>query len=364
MKAKYLLFFIVLMFIPKIVFASDMLSEEYQLSLYNAKVIEVVDVKNYKDTTVQTLKIKILNKDLKDHESIIKNTLSFNGSDIKLKKGDKISVHMEKDDGEYKFYFEGYDKTGSLIVLSIIFIICTIAFGGIKGIKSLIALVFTILLILFGLVPLLLKGHNPIILSIITCVISTILTFSITNGFTKKSLIAILGVTAGLIISGLIAYIFALTTRITGFASGDAQMLQYLPSGIVFDFKGLLFASIIIGALGACMDVSMEITSSLSEIKKHHPKISNVELIKSGFNIGKDMMGTMINTLILAYSGTSLSTILIFIGFNKGFSDIINLDSITTEIIRSLSGSIGLLFAIPATIFLFIFFNKGGHYEK
>ena len=349
---------IISILIPNKLAAISNLNEEYQNNLYKAKVLSVTTKEEYNDTTVQILKIKILDKDYKDYQTTIRNTLTNKGSDIVLKKSDIISVYLVEEGNEVNFYFHSYDKSFSLLLLCIIFITCIIVFGGIKGIKALISLILTILLILFILVPLLLKGYNPILLSIITCLLATIITFVVTNGFTKKSLIAILGVSAGLIIGGIIAYVFSYLTRVSGVASDDAQMLQYLPGGIVFDFKGLLFAGIMIGALGACMDVAMEITSSLIEIKNHQPNVTEKELIKSGFNIGKDIMGTMVNTLILAYTGGSLSTILIFTGFNKSFTEIINLDSITIEIIRAITGSMGLLCAIPCTVFIFIFINR------
>lgn len=358
MKNRILLFLVVLIVPLNIYATNNALKEEYQLNLYEAKVLEVVETIEIKDTNIQILRIQIINNDYEGYETQIRNTLTGNGYDIKLNKGNKITVHMELSDNEPSFYFYSYDKSRHLFVLGIIFVITMIIFGGIKGLKALLALILTIILILFGLVPLLLKGYNPIILSIITCILSTIITFTITNGFTKKSLIAIFGVSFGLLAGGLTAYIFGVVTKITGFSTENAQMLQYLPGGIIFDFKGLLFAGIIIGALGACMDVAIELTSSLIEIKKHQPNISDKELIKSGLNIGRDIMGTMVNTLILAYTGGSLATILIFMGFNKNFNEIINLDSIATEIIRSLSGSMGLLFAIPFTIFGFIFITR------
>ena len=364
MKNKLYILLTLLCFIPTLVFAqNDKLSEEYQLNLYKAEVIDVSNEK-VKDATIQTIKIKILNRDYKGYKTTIKNTLTNNGHDIKLNKRNKISVHMEMNEEKPSFYFHSYDKSFSLLVLCIIFTICILIFGGLKGLKALIALILTILLIFLLLIPLLLKGYSPILLSIVTCVLATIITFIITNGFTKKTLTAILGVSFGLLVGGIIAYLFGIFTKVSGVSTENAQMLQYLPSGIIFDFKGLLFAGIIIGSLGACMDVAMELTSSLIEIKTHHPKISDKKLIKSGFNIGKDIMGTMVNTLILAYTGGSLSTILIFVGFNKSFSEVINLDSITIEIVRALSGSIGLLFAIPFTIFAFIFLNKRGSHEK
>lgn len=364
MRNKILLFLLLLIFPLSVYAESNELSEEYQLNLYKAKVIEATKTTKTEDTEIQYLKIKILNRDYKNYETEITNTLTNNGYDIKLKKGDNISVHMELNEDTPSFYFNSYDRSNHLLFLVIFFIICVMILGGLKGIKALISLVITILLILFGLVPLLLKGYNPILLSILTCIISSILTFVITNGFSKKTASAIVGVSGGLLVGGLIAYIFGVFAKITGFSSGNAQMLQYLPNGVNFDFKGLLFAGIIIGSLGACMDVAVSLASSLTEIKNHNPNINNKELIKSGFNIGKDIMGTMVNTLVLAYTGGALASILIFIGFNKGFNEIINLDSIATEIIRSISGSMGLLFAIPFTIFSFVFFSKGGKNEE
>lgn len=360
MKAKKIIILLLILLLPLTVFAdTSNLKEEYQIELYKAKVLEIIDTIVLEDTEIQTLKIEITNKEFKGEESVIKNTLTGNNYDIKLNEGDKITVIMqENDNADPSFYFHNYDKTNHLIILITIFSLSVLILGGMKGFKALLSLVFTIFLILAVLVPLLLKGYNPIILSILTCIISTIVTFIITNGFTKKTLIAIIGVSGGLLIGGLIAYIFGILAKITGFSSENAQMLQYLPGNISFDFKGLLFAGIIIGALGACMDVAMEITSSLMEIKKHNPKITDKEIVKSGFNIGKDIMGTMVNTLILAYTGGSLSTILIFTGFEKTLSEVINLDSIATEIIRAISGSMGLLFSIPITIGAFIFITK------
>ncbi len=357
-KVKFLISLLFLL-IPNIVLAENTnISEEFQTDIYVAKVIEVLDETNYNDTLVQTLKIELISTKFKGEIDEIKNTLTGNENDIPLESGDKINVIAVEENGENSFYFHSYEKSNSYILLMLIFIIIILILGKIKGFKALISLVLTILLIIFGFIPLLLNGYDPIILSILVCIISTIFTFTITNGFTKKTLIAIIGVIGGLLFAGIIALIFSNLMHLTGVAGESEQMLFYLPYDITFDFKGLLFAGIIIGALGACMDVSMEITSSLMEIKSHHPKIKDNELIKSGFNIGKDIMGTMVNTLILAYTGSSLPTILLFVGFEKSFSEIINLESIATEILRALAGSIGLLATIPITIFIFVLLHK------
>jgi len=346
---------------PLIIFAdSSNIKEEFQVDLSKAKVLEIVEVIQVNTSSTQVLKIELLSGDFQGSVALIRNSISGSENQIELKVGSKISVYTEVVEGKPSFYFHSLDKTNSLLILVSLFILAMIAFGGMKGIKALLSLSLTIALILFGLVPLLLEGYNPIILSVLTCIIAAVLTFVITNGLTKKALVAIIGVSGGLVIGGLIAYVFGHITHVSGISTENAQMLQYLPQEISLDYKGLLFAGIIIGALGACMDVAIELTSSLIEIKRHQPNISEKELIKSGYTIGKDIMGTMVNTLILAYTGGSLATILIFTGFEKSFSEIINLDSITTEIIRAISGSMGLLFAIPFTILTFIIVYRAG----
>ncbi len=357
-KNKIFYFFIIFIIPINIFASSENLSEEFQTDLYVAKVIEIIEVKEINDTKIQSLKIEILSEKFKGEKDIITNTLTGGSNDIELSVGDKINVVATIDEENVSFYFHSFEKSNYLMLLIIIFMLFVILLGKLKGIKALISLIITILIIIYGLIPLLLKGYSPILLSVGTCIMSTILTFTITNGLTKKTLIAIIGVVGGLIFAGIIASLFSSIMHLTGVASESEQMLYYLQLDFEFDFKGLLFAGIIIGALGACMDVAMELTSSLTEIKSHNPNICDRKLISSGFNIGKDIMGTMVNTLILAYTGSSLSTILLFIGFEKNMSEIINLESISTEIVRAIAGSIGLLAAIPITIFVFIVLNK------
>ncbi len=354
-KIIYILISIIIVLPISVNAYSNNLSEEFQSELFTAEILEILGRESYESSIIQSLKIEILNGEYKGDTFVITNTITNTENDIKLEPGDKINVVNY---GDNEFYFHSYEKSNYLLLLTIIFALLVIFIGKFKGLKALLSLILTILLILFVLVPLLLKGYNPIPLSILICILATVITFGITNGITKKSLIALIGVSGGLIAAGIIIYIFTHLMNLSGMASESEQMLLYLPGDITFDFKGLLFAGIIIGALGACMDVAMELTSSLFEIKAHKPNIEDKDLMKSGFNIGKDIMGTMVNTLILAYTGTSLPTILLFVGFEKNFIEIINLESISIEILRAMSGSIGLLLTIPITILIFIAISK------
>ncbi len=349
---KIILLF-VLFFMPQI-HAQGTISEEYQYDLYRGRVIEVNEktvVEDEQKTVIQEAKVKILNRDFKDQTVTITNTLTGDPIyDMPLHDGSYVTIHYE----ENNFYFIGYDNTRPLIILLSIFLLSLIVIGGIKGVKALLALTITVSLIIGIMIPLLLRGINPILASIFVCALATVITFSIIAGINKKSLSATIGTTGGLILGGLIAYSFSHFARLSGFSTNDASMLLYLPNAPLFDFRGLLFAGIIIGALGAAMDVAISIASALTELQKENPNITKANLIKAGFNIGRDVMGTMINTLVLAYIGGTITMMLLFVGFQTSFYHLINLDFVATEVVRAVTGSIGLLFAIPLTIFAFV----------
>lgn len=351
------LLIVLLVFIPINVFATSGVSEEFTYDLYRARILDVettTEVINGVKSVSQIATAEIINRDKKGEEVEIYNFLSGDPVyDMELKENTIATINY---DGS-EFHFIGYDNFRPMVLLVALFAGLLLLIGGIKGMKALVALIITISLIVAVMVPLLLRGLSPIFVSVLISSIATLLTFLIISGRNKKTLIATLGTTTGLISGGAIAYIFGMLFRLTGFSSNDATMLLYLPNQINFDFRGLLFAGIIIGALGASMDVSISIASSLNELKVQKPNIKANELVKSGFNIGKDIMGTMINTLVLAYVGGSLTTLLIFVGFNTSFYHIANLDFFATEVVRAVAGSVGLLIAIPATIMFFVIFN-------
>ncbi len=350
---KILLVICILFLMPTLE-AQPIISEEYQYDLYRGRVVEVEEKTIFEDDErkiIQEATVKIINRDKKNREIKIINTLTGDPVyDMPLTKGAYVMLHYESDN----FYFISYDNTRPMIVLFLIFLVSLIVIGGIKGIKALLALAITISLIIGVMIPLLLKGISPILASIFICTMATIITFVIIAGVNKKSISAIVGTTGGLILGGLIAYAFGNLARLSGFSSTDASMLLYLPNAPLFDFRGLLFAGIIIGALGAAMDVAISIASALSELQKENPKIETKNLIKSGFNIGRDVMGTMINTLVLAYVGGTITVMLLFVGFDISFYHVINLDFVATEVVRAVAGSIGLLFAIPITILSYV----------
>jgi len=167
-----------------------------------------------------------------------------------------------------------------------------------------------------------------------------------------------MGTSFGVIIAGIIAFYVGNKASLSGLSAEEATMLMYIPQGIEFNFRQLLFAGIIMGSLGAAMDIGISIASSIEEIHKANPRLSRGRLFRSGMNVGKDVMGTMVNTLILAYTGTSIPMLLLFMAYETELSKVFNLDVIATEVVRSLSGSIGLILTIPITALFASYYSK------
>ncbi len=262
--------------------------------------------------------------------------------------GDKILLVNETDyNGESKWYFVEYSRTSALVVLGIVFLGLILLFGKHKGVKTLISLIFTVLSIFIVYIPAILGGQNIYAWTIVTCAFITISTVLIVYGYSKKTITTALGCIGGVLVAGLLTLIMNGVLRLTGFVDENAIYLQQLNASI--DLKAIIFGGILIGAVGAIMDVSIDISSSLYEVASKLEKPDFKTIIRSGFNIGKDIMGTMTNTLILAYIGSSLSTVLLLTASNHSLVYLFNLEMITVEILQALAGSIGILTTIPLT---------------
>ena len=169
------------------------------------------------------------------------------------------------------------------------------------------------------------------------------------GGFNKKTVSAILGTLFGLIVAAMIAIEVGGLSHITGVVDDEFYLLGFLPLKSSFSYQGLLFSGIIIGSLGAVMDVSMSIASAINELTEHSYNMSPLKLIAAGMNVGKDAIGTMTNTLILAYMGGSIYMMLVLTAENATLAELINSEAIATEILRSMAGSIGIILTVPFT---------------
>lgn len=334
--------------------------EDTDYIIFKAKVLEIEyddtaekrNVSLEADIRYQHLKIEILDGSHKGETMTIRHTIEriMPGYYI-FKAGDKLLIRATEDNGKIetvKIQEKVRDTQVYLIVG--LFVTLLLIIGGIKGLKTLVSLVIAVAMIFFGYIPLIIKGVSPILASLGISIPVVIITLIIISGKNIKTFVAIIGTSLGVIISGILAFIFGNFAHLTGLADDSSISLAYIPQFRNLDYKGILFGTILIGAIGAIMDVAISIASALYEINDLDKNISKKNMIISGMNIGKDMMGSMSNTLILAYVGTTLHLIILFIVYKIRFTEIINLDSIATEIIRAMAGSIGLIITIPVTV--------------
>jgi len=264
--------------------------------------------------------------------------------------GDRVLVSAEVVNGELiNAHLADYARDQYLVYLIGGFVLALVVIGGLKGVKAVVTLLITGLAVGWVLLPLLLKGYNPIVLAVLVSAAVVALTFALVGGLGVKTLAATIGTTGGVMVAGMMAFLVGSAAQLSGFASDEAIALLYVPQEIQFDFRGILFAGIIIGAMGAVMDVGMSVASAMEEVKKANPAIRPRGLFSAGMNVGRDVMGTMANTLILAYTGAAIPLLLVFLAYDTPFLKIINLDMIATEVVRALAGSIGLILCVPLT---------------
>lgn len=325
--------------------------------LFSAKILEKLGEStegndDFEFTTVKYTAI-ITDERRKNEQIQVEDIFDANSSyHIRAKKGDNVLLFLEMgEDGTTinRAYIANYKRQTQVYILLVIFVVLLLLVGRMKGLKALISLALTLLLVVKVLIPQILQGKDPITLSIIIAIIITVVTMIIVSGFNGKSLATILGTVGGVLLGGILAILISSDAKIIGLTLEEIQFLQYIPQGTKFSFSGLLFATILLGALGAVMDVSMSIASAIEELKMINPNLSIRQLYQSGMNIGRDVMGTMINTLILAYTGSSICLLILYIGHNTPLQDIINNDIVVTEIIRAFAGTIGIIIAIPLT---------------
>ena len=224
--------------------------------------------------------------------------------------------------------------------------------GGKQGIKGALGLVFTFFCILFVYLPLVYRGLSPFWVSVFICVITTLVTMYLIGGPTRKTLVATGGTVAGVVIAGISATVFSMATGITGWNVSDIESLLTLASTSGVQVGGLLFSGLLISSLGAVMDVAMSIGSAIAEIHAQNPALSRGELFKAGMHVGRDMMGTDSNTLILAFAGGSISMLVLDYAYSLPYQQIINSNNIGIAIMQGLSGSFGIVLAVPVTVTL------------
>lgn len=320
----------------------------------------VPGLKKEQKRITQTAEVVITSgeKDIFAKTYTLENTIVNRPKDIRVKEGDSVAIQVVRAIAtkEVKsMVIMDYARTTASWVYIIIFAAALLVFGRKKGLKTIVGLVFTFALIFYVLVPSILNGMDPLLVAIAVVAVSTAVLLIVAMGWNKQALSAGLGTIGGTIVAALLGIAFTSFSHISGFASDEAITLYNFNPNL--NYSAILLAGVIIGAFGAVMDVAVSISSSLREIREHSTRAGFKELFASGMKVGKDIVGTMSDTLILAYVGTALPLILL-LAINNNSAFALNQDFIVDEIIRAIAGSLGLMAAIPITAYFAALFES------
>jgi uncharacterized membrane protein len=348
----YLTFlFLLAMFAPVSAKAADIAQD--QATIVKAKVVDVLsqNMETYPgsqtQTPVQRLQAKII--DGVDAGKII----VFDNDYVMLKKSDTfyLSSSVQTDGTPFYSVFEP-DRVPVLFFFTILFIILVLIFGGLQGLRGLLSLAGSLLVIVFVLLPSILHGFSPLLVSIGVSSIIIILGSYITHGFNKTTSSAVIGMIITVIVTGIMAYFAVHNSQLTGVTGDESIYLNFNTQGGV-DLVALLLGGIMIGLLGVLYDVSIGQSIAVEELHKIASHIGRWEIYKRAIRIGREHIGALVNTLAIAYVGASLPLLLLFYsGADASFALILNREVFATEIMRILIGSIGLVLAVPITTLL------------
>lgn len=318
-------------------------------SYEKATVVEILEDNFQEDGSrigYQKIKLKVLSGKLKG--KTLEGT-SFAGylygADCTVGMKVIASISEYEDSASVSVY--SYDRSNIIYMFIGLFLLMLWVIGGKKGFKSAVGLVFTFICIIYLFLPMLYKGYSPFLAAVIIIILITIVSLYLIDGISKKSISAMLGTIIGVIIAGIFAAGFGHFAKISGYNVSEVEELVFIANNTELKVGGILFAAILIASLGAVMDVSMSIASTLTEIHSHNNKITKRELFKSGINVGRDMMGTMSNTLILAFTGGSINTLILNYAYALRYNQVINMYQIGIEIMQGVSGSMAIILSVP-----------------
>ncbi len=285
----------------------------------------------------------------------------------RFKVGDKVVVQKSSaPDSEDQFFITDYVRQDSLYWLIGLFIITILIIGQKKGFKSLLGLIISFLIIIKLMLPQILAGSNPIIVGIIGSLAILTIIIYLSDGFNQKSNLAILSVLISLTITMVLSLIFTNLVNLTGMVQEEATFLLGLGQHVI-NFKGLLLAGMLIGAVGVLDDVIVGQIETVKQIKEANPNLKNKQVFKMAYQVGNTHLGAIVNTLFLTYTGASLPLMLLFIIKQEpfiSFNQVINNEIIATELVRTFVGSIGIALSMPIATFLGAYLLKNKKYGK
>lgn len=335
------------------------------ISYEKAKVVEITHQNIVKDESTdnrnigtQNIKVELTSGDDKGKTIEIENQVTTTHN-IYVEKGQRVVIKVDAPENTEVFYsVYNYDRTPGIILIAFIFIVLMGLVGRSKGLKSVFGLVFTLLFICIFMIPMIYQGKPPIIMCFITVIVTAGTSMLLLNGFSKKTYVAVCSVVIGVIIAAMVFGIVSIVLHISGYNLEDAEELILIHQNTGLRISELLFIGIIIASLGAIMDMTISVAAPLFEIKKQKPDIKPMEVFLSGMNMGSDMIGTMCETLILAFFGTAITTILVVVSYGTNLNQFLSSDYIAIEIAHSIVGAIAVIVTVPVTSALCAFGSR------
>ncbi len=265
----------------------------------------------------------------------------------KFKQGEGVYITSVTDEfGNQAWSITGYIRGGSMLLLLIIFSVIAILVGRRQGLGSLISLALTLLILYLWAIPKILNGADIMIIGIITVLFTLVIIMYVSHGFNMKSTIAVISTMIGILIVGIFAKIFTTLTHVDGSGSEEAFLLLSQTDGAI-DLSGVFFISILIGAMGILDDVVMNQVSAIQELYRANRDLNTVQLYSKAMNIGRDHISSMVNTLFIAYAGSSFALVMLLTYNSGGIGEVLKTDVIAEEVVRTLTSSIGILLIVP-----------------
>ena len=256
------------------------------------------------------------------------------------------------------------DREWAVLGFVLVFFAVVCLIGGKKGVQACVGLLFTFICIIWLYIPMIYKGYSPFLAAVLVAAVTTFITMYLLGGWSGKTACAVLGTVSGVVIAGISAYIFGKAAHISGYNVSNIESLMVLENIRSIRVGELLFSGLLISALGAVMDVGMSISSTVFEIHSQNPELGRKALFRSGMNVGRDAMGTMINTLILAFVGSGASTLLLNYAYELPYLQVVNSNYMVIEIMQGISGSLGVVMTVPIVSFIASFVADTKRWEK
>lgn len=358
MKHLFFAILVLSIFLPSYAFAQEVIQDKVEI--VKAEVLEILDSKEQNIPGLdikeinQSIRVEILEGEQKGKIVTMENDFTI------LEKGDKFFMYHSIDglDGRETYSVKDIERRYIIFLFIALFVAVVLFFLGKQGLRSLIGLAGSFFVILYVLIPSLLKGYPPVFTSIIIATVILFLAIYFTHGFNRISTTAFIGTILAVIITGILAYLGVKLANFTGFATEEAFYLNLNTRGML-DFTGLLLGGIMIGVLGILDDIAITQATIVNELYNSASHLSRKEIYKKALRVGKEHIGALVNTLALAYTGASLPLLLLFSTSDSSISSIINQEIFATEIIRTVAGSIGLILTVPITTILAVYMLRG-----